>query len=245
MAFRSGNPALNARTFQEVTINDANDVMTLEGTVNKVGILLLTVILIAGFIMFAAPASIIMPAWGIGIVGSLATGIVLAFNKTKAGVIAPIYAVFEGLFLGGLSKFAEALYPGIVTQAVILTFGIFIALLVAYKSKLIKPSENFKLGLTAAIGGIGIFYLANFVMSMFGHGFAIMSSNSTLGIAINGVIVVIAALTLVLDFDFIEEGCEQGAPKYMEWYGAYGLLVSLVWLYVEILRLLMKLQSRR
>ena len=137
------------------------------------------------------------------------------------------------------------MYPGIVVQAVFLTFGTLGALLLAYKSGLIEATENFKLGVAAATGGIAILYLINFIMSFFGSGVGVISSNDTMGILFSGFVVVIAALNLVLDFDFIEEGAEKGAPKYMEWYGAFGLLVTLIWLYLEILRLLAKLQSRR
>jgi uncharacterized YccA/Bax inhibitor family protein len=139
----------------------------------------------------------------------------------------------------------NAMYPGIVVQAVFLTFGTLGALLLAYKSGLIAATENFKLGIAAATGGIAILYLINFIMGFFGSGIGIISSNNNMGILFSGFVVVIAALNLVLDFDFIEEGAEMGAPKYMEWYGAFGLLVTLIWLYLEILRLLAKLQSRR
>lgn len=245
MAFRSGNPALNVKTFENVTVNRSEGVMTLEGTVNKIGILLITVVVICGGIMQFAPTTLYFPLMITGAIGALIMGIVTTVSKVKAPVTAPVYAVFEGLFLGGISSFANALYPGVVTQAVLLTFGVFFSLLVAYKSGLIKPTENFKLGLSAAIGGISLLYLTNFIMSMFGHPLGIVSSNSLFSIGLSVVIVAVAAFTLVLDFDFIEDACDKGAPKYMEWYGAYGLLVSLVWLYVEILRLLMKLQSRR
>ena len=139
----------------------------------------------------------------------------------------------------------DKMYPGIVVQAVFLTFGNLGALLLAYMSGLIEATENFKLGVAAATGGIAIMYLIIFVMSFFGSGLSIIQSSSTMGIALSGFIVVIAALNLVLDFDFIEEGAEMGAPKYMEWYGAFGLMVTLIWLYLEILRLLAKLQNRR
>ena len=140
------------------------------------------------------------------------------------------------------------MYPGIAQQAILLTFGIFGALLFAYKTKIIQATENFKLGIFAATAGIGITYLISFIMSMFfGGGLSIMSieNASMMSIGFSLFVVVIAALNLVLDFDFIEQGAEVGAPKYMEWYGAFGLLVTLVWLYLEILRLLAKLQSRR
>ena len=138
----------------------------------------------------------------------------------------------------------NAQYPGIVVQAVFLTFGTLGALLLAYMSGLIKATENFKLGIAAATGGIAILYLINFIMGFFGSGISVISSNDTMGILFSGVVVVIAALNLVLDFDFIEEGAEMGAPKYMEWFGAMALVATLIWLYIEILRLLMKLRSR-
>ena len=141
----------------------------------------------------------------------------------------------------------NSLYDGIVTNAIFLTVGILLALLTAYRSGIIKPTENFKLGIFAATGGIALVYFVNFIMGFFGTGIGVMNVNnaSPLSIGFSIVVVIIAALNLVLDFDFIEEGSENGAPKYMEWYGAFGLLVTLIWLYLEILRLLAKLNSRR
>ena len=147
--------------------------------------------------------------------------------------------------LGGISFLFEQSYPGIVAQAVFLTFGTLGALLLAYRSGLIRATENFKLGVFAATGGIGVVYLLSFVLGFFDINIPLIHSTGTFGILFSLFVVVIAALNLVLDFDFIEEGAERGAPKYMEWYGAFGLLVTLVWLYLEILRLLAKLQSRR
>jgi uncharacterized YccA/Bax inhibitor family protein len=167
------------------------------------------------------------------------------FKKTWAPVTAPLYAALEGLFVGGISAMFEASFPGIVMQAVMLTMGVLAALLMAYKSGLIKATENFKLGVVAATGGIALLYLVNMGMRLFGfEGFGFIHESGTMGIAFSAFVVVIAALNLVLDFDFIESGAEAGAPKYMEWYGAFGLVVTLVWLYLEILRLLAKLQSR-
>ena len=149
------------------------------------------------------------------------------------------------MFLGGISQFFETQYPGIVNQAVFLTFGTLGALLLAYKSGVIKATENFKLGVFAATGGIAFLYLISFIMGFFGSSIGFIHNNSTFGILFSFGVVIIAALNLVLDFDFIEEGAEKGAPKYMEWYATFGLLVTLIWLYLEILRLLAKLQSRR
>ena len=153
----------------------------------------------------------------------------------------------EGALLGGISYQYNTLYDGIVFNAVLLTLSILVALLLAYRSGWIKATENFKLGIAAATGGIFIVYMVQFVMGFFGTGMAVMSihNGSLMSIGFSLVIVVIAALNLVMDFDFIERGVEQGAPKYMEWYGAFGLMVTLVWLYLEILRLLSKLNSRK
>jgi uncharacterized YccA/Bax inhibitor family protein len=167
------------------------------------------------------------------------------FKKNWAIVTAPLYAVLEGLVLGGLSATFEARFPGIVIQAVGLTFGTLFALLLAYKSGVIKATENFKLGVVAATGGIALVYLAGFVLGFFGVSIPYIHGSGTIGILFSLVVVVIAALNLVLDFDFIESGAASGAPKYMEWYAAFGLLVTLIWLYLEILRLLAKLRSRR
>jgi uncharacterized YccA/Bax inhibitor family protein len=139
----------------------------------------------------------------------------------------------------------EQLYPGIVSQAIFLTFGILASLLIAYKSGFIKPTENFKLGVAAATGGIAIIYMISWVMSFWGGSIPLIHSSSTFGILFSVGVIIIAALNLVLDFDFIEQGAQMGAPKYMEWYGAFGLMVTLIWLYLEILRLLAKLNSRR
>jgi uncharacterized YccA/Bax inhibitor family protein len=155
-----------------------------------------------------------------------------------------VYAALEGLALGGISALFEARYPGISVQAVMLTFGVFAALLFAYTSRLIRPSENFKLGVVAATGGIALVYLVSIGLSFFGITIPFLHDSGPIGILVSVVIVVIAALNLVLDFDFIETGVARGAPRYMEWYAAFGLLVTLVWLYLEMLRLLSKLRRR-
>ena len=173
--------------------------------------------------------------------------IVTVFKKEWAPITVPLYAILEGGLLGGISFMYNSLYDGIVTDAIFLTIGILLSLLVAYRSGYIKPTENFKLGVFAATGGIAIVYLINFVMGFFGSSMGVMQIDnaSPMSIGFSVVVVIIAALNLVLDFDFIEEGAEKGAPKYMEWYGAFGLLVTLIWLYLEILRLLAKLNSRK
>jgi uncharacterized YccA/Bax inhibitor family protein len=166
------------------------------------------------------------------------------FKKTWAPVTAPIYALLEGLVLGGISAMFEVRYHGIAIQAVSLTFGTMFALLLAYRSGLIPVTQNFKLGIIAATGGIAIFYLAQIVLGFFGIHFTTINGSGPIGIAFSVFVVIVAALNLVLDFDFIESAAAAGAPKYMEWYGAFGLMVTLIWLYLEILRLLSKLRSR-
>ncbi|MBF0473054.1 MAG: Bax inhibitor-1/YccA family protein [Nitrospirae bacterium] len=179
-----------------------------------------------------------------GAIGGFIVALVTMFKKEWSMFTAPVYAILEGLFIGGISATFEAKFSGIVFQAVTLTFGTLFCLLIAYKTRLITVSEKFKLGVVAATGAIGIFYLLSMVLGMFGVNMPFINGSGGFSIAISLFIVVIAALNLVLDFDFIETAAEQGAPQYMEWYGAFGLMVTLVWLYIEILRLLSKLQSR-
>jgi len=241
---RTANPALNDRVFRTApAAASSGGVMTLEGTVNK-SILAVGITAAAAWWSFSNPqmAAFALPGAIVGFI----VGLVLCFAKTWAPILTPVYAVAQGLFLGALSLMFETKYPGIVFQAIALTFGTLFALLMAYKSKLIPVTQNFKLGLVAATGGIAVMYLIAMVMSLFGSPVSFLNSASPLSIGISFVVVIVAALNLVLDFDFIEEGARSGnLPKYMEWYGAFGLLVTLVWLYVEILRLLSKLNERR
>jgi len=215
--------------------------MTLEGSVNKTGIGLFLLMISAYFTWNNTMPGLMI----FGAIGGFIVAIVTIFKKNWAPITVPIYAILEGLFLGGISQIFEKQFPGIVTQAIILTLGILGALLIAYKTKLIKPTENFKLGVSAATGGIFLVYLINFIMGFFGSSIPMIHESGLMGIGFSIFVVIIAALNLVLDFDFIEQGAELGAPKYMEWYGAFGLMVTLIWLYLEILRLLAKLQSNR
>jgi uncharacterized YccA/Bax inhibitor family protein len=243
---RTSNPSLNSKTFERAA--PGAGVMTVEGTVNRVGILLVLMLIPASY-MFSKvlnnwdPAAAMGTAM-LGLIGAFIFALITFFKKTWAPVTAPIYAVLEGLFLGGISGVFEARFPGIAMQAIALTIGTLFTLLLAYRTGLIKATENFKLGVVAATGGIAMLYLVSIVMGFFGASIPFIHSNGTFGILFSLFVVVIAALNLVLDFDFIETGAEMGAPKYMEWYAAFGLMVTLVWLYLEILRLLAKLQSR-
>ena len=250
---RSGNPALNKNTFLDVSTGqlvsgaDASQ-MTLNGTVNKTGFMLLLLVATAAYtwsLYTAENPGAVMPWLLVGGIGGFIVALVTVFKKTWSPVTAPLYAALEGLFVGAVSAMFESRFPGIVMQAVMLTMGVLASLLIAYKTGLIKATENFKLGVVAATGGIALQYLVNIGMRMIGlEGMGFIHDSNWRGIAFSGFVVVIAALNLVLDFDFIESGVEAGAPKYMEWYGAFGLVVTLVWLYLEILRLLSKLQSR-
>ena len=248
---RSGNPALGESTFLDlgtgtVVSRDAG-AMSLNGTVNKTAFLLVLVLATSMFTWakaYAGGGENLMPwIWG-GAIGGLVLALATVFKKTWAPVTAPLYAAVEGLFIGAISALFEQRFPGIVIQAVGLTFGTMAALLIAYRSGLIKATENFKLGVVAATGGIALVYLATIVLRMFGKDIPMIHDNGIIGIGFSLFVIVVAALNLVLDFDFIESGVEHGAPKYMEWYGAFGLMVTLVWLYIEFLRLLAKLQSR-
>ncbi|MCB8994563.1 MAG: Bax inhibitor-1/YccA family protein [Bacteroidales bacterium] len=244
---RSSNPVLGKDIFRNVASSrTGDDVMTIQGTVNKTFILLALVMIGAGYTwkMMAEQN----PAMNIflfgGAIGGFITALITIFKKTWAPYTAPLYAILEGLFLGGISAIFNASYPGIVIQAVALTFGTLFALLFAYKTGIIKVTKNFRLGVVAATGGIAIAYLFSFILGMFGVNIGFMHSNGTVGIIVSLVIVVVASLNLVLDFDFIETGANEGAPKYMEWYASFGLMVTLIWLYLEMLRLLSKLSSR-
>ena len=244
---RSGNPAFRSKAFTHRSSDfSTNEVMTLSGAVNKTGFYLLLCTLTAALnwnLLYSNPGL----ASGLlyfGLIGGFITAMVTIFKPTAANISAPIYAALQGLALGAVSAMYESAFDGIVIQALALTFGTLAALLLAYKSGLIKPTENFRLMLFAATGGVLILYLVSFIMSFFGGPIGFIHSNSLMGIGFSLVVVAIAALNLVLDFDFIEQAAEQGAPKYLEAYGAFSLMVTLIWLYLEILRLLAKIYSR-
>ena len=244
---RTANPALNADTFRGAHATADEQVMTLQGTVNKTAILLILLVAASAWIWSQARvgAAAVLPWVGISALAGFVVGLVTVFKRAWAPITAPIYAVLEGLVLGGISWFFEAQYPGIVIQAVGLTFGTLGALLVAYTSRLIQVTQNFRLGVVAATGGIRILYLVDIVMSFFGHRIPMIHESGWLGIGFSIFVVIVAALNLVLDFDFIEQGTQTNQPKYMEWYAGFGLMVTLVWLYLEILRLLAKSRRRR
>ncbi len=235
---RSGNPVFGNKFDASQTITDANT-MSLNGAVNKTGILLALCFCSAIF-TWNNPIPTLM--WT-GMIGGFIVAIYTSFVPKNAGITAPIYAILKGFALGAISVFFEREYPGIAIQAIGLTFGTLAALLFFYKSGIIKPTENFRLMIFSATAAVCILYIINLLMYAFGaNQIGFIHDSGFFGIAFSLFVVSIAALNLVLDFDFIEQGSENGLPKYMEWYGAFALMVTLVWLYLEILRLLAKLR---
>lgn len=245
---RSSNPALYSNPFSGFGLTTTSEAMTVRGTVNKTAILLLLVLLPAAWTwnLFLKSGADAASTWMVlGLIGGFILSLVTIFKKTWAPLTAPAYAVMEGLFLGGISAVFNSSYPGIAIQAISLTFATLFVMLAVYQSGLIRATENFKLGVIAATGGIAVVYLVSFVLSFFGIQASFIYGNGLFSILFSVFVVVIAALNFIIDFEFIQQGARQNAPKYMEWYGAFALMVTLVWLYIEILRLLSKIRSER
>src|SRR3954465_4770529 len=251
--FKSGNPTLTAKIFNTTVSDRQQGVMTARGAMNKFGFLFLMVIAGASFtwhLYYQGKAQTMMPLMLLGVFGGLITALVITFKRTWSPYLAPLYGLLEGLFIGAISAIMNeafsARYPGLVMQAVGLTLGVAVAMFLLYNFRIIRVTEKFRSVLITATIGIGIFYLITWVVRMFGvqMDFMMVGNASLLGIGISLFEVVVAALNLIMDFDMIERGAQMGAPKYMEWYCAFGLLVTIVWLYIEILRLLSKVASR-
>jgi uncharacterized YccA/Bax inhibitor family protein len=235
--FESSNPYLNEERFLNTNATvelTAEERMTVSGAVNKT-FLLGSIMLAAAAVSFTFTNPIL--TWG-GAIGGLIVVFLTARKVEKAATYAPIYAVLEGFFIGGITAMYAAAFSGIVLQAVTLTFAVFFAMLAIYKSGLIKVTKSFRTGIVMATGGIFIFYLASFVLSLFGVNLPFLHQATPLTLIISLGILAIAALNLLLDFDLFEKGEEYGAPIHMEWFAAMGLLITLVWIYVEILRIL-------
>ena len=253
---KTSNPALGENTFRGFGGGqygygpiDVASRMTLSGTVNKTGILLVCAFATAAWTWYrfleTRDIAQVAPMLAIGLFGGLIMALVTTFKKEWSPVTAPIYALLEGMVLGGLSAVFDMRYPGIAIQAVGLTFGTLLAMLFAYSSRLIRVTQKFMLGVVAATGGIMLFYFLQMILGFFHVPlFSSVYGSGPVGIVFSVIVVAIAALNLILDFNFIEQGVNHGAPKYMEWYGAFGILVTLVWLYLEILRLLAKMRNR-
>lgn len=251
--FKSGNPTLTQKIFDKSYANEAelNGVMSVRGTINKFGFMMLMVVAAAAYTWHLneeLKPDTMRTFMYVGIFGGLICGLAISFKPTWAPYLAPAYGILEGFFIGGISAimneiFAKS-YPGLVMQAVGLTFGVAIAMFLLYNFRVIKATEKFKSVIFSATAGIAIFYAITWILRMFSINIPFMYDSSLLGIGLSLFVVAIAALNLILDFDMIEQGAEQGAPKYMEWYGAFGLLVTIVWLYIEILKLLSRFAKR-
>lgn len=242
---QSSNPVLNANVFKNAP-RVVGDAMTFGGTIQKTMVCLMLLVLTAMWtwqMTFSGNPIVVNMIMPISIVG-LVVAIATTFKRDWSPVLAPAYAAIEGVIIGGISAMYEAQFPGIVMQATFITFGTLFGLLAAYQAGIIKVTQTFRAVVTGAVFGIMILYLASFVMGFFGSSFAFLSDSSPLGLGIGVVIAIVAALTLVLKFDFIDQGVRSGSPKYMEWYSAFGLMVSLIWLYIEVLSLLARFQRR-
>jgi len=246
---KTSNPVFQESTFaRPAGYALPGQAMTVNGTIHKTGILLLCVL---GTSMWTwnrfyadgieAVSGLIM----VGAIGGLIMALVTTFKKEWAPFTSPVYALLEGLALGGISAITELRFPGIAVQAVMLTFGTCFCMLLLYRTGVVRATDKFKTGIFAATGGIALIYLASFVMGFLGIQIPGIFSNGLIGIGFSLVVVTIAALNLILDFDFIEQGAANGVPKHLEWFAAFGLMVTLIWLYLELLRLLSKLRSRR
>jgi len=245
--FKPSNPVLREKTFANVGAVGVEQAMTLNGTVNKTGFLLICAIATASWTWSLArsgePGAVGLPLI-VGLLGGLIVAVATTFKPAWSPVTAPLYSLLEGLVLGGISALIEARYPGIAIQAVMLTLGTLVCMLVLYRARVIRATEKFKLGVVAATGGICLIYIVSIVLGFFGIQIPKIYGAGPIGIVFSLFVVTIAALNLILDFDLIETGAAQGAPKYMEWYGGFAVMVTLIWLYLEILRLLSKLRSR-
>lgn len=251
--FKSGNPTLTEKMFDKSHEMAANNMgtMTVRGAINKFGFMMLMLIAGAAYnwnLYEQLKQDTMTTLMWVGIIGGLISALAISFKPNWAPVLAPLYALLEGLFIGAISAimnaaFAES-YPGLIMQAVGLTFGVALAMFLLYNFRVISATERFKSIVFTATLGIGIFYLITMVLRMFGVNVSFMYDSSLLSIGISLFVVGIAALNLIMDFDMIEQGAERGAPKFMEWYGAFGLMVTIVWLYIEMLKLLSKLSSR-
>lgn len=252
--FESGNPTLSEKIFSRNLDRSNTEVMTVRGAIQKFGFLLLMVVAGAAYtwkMYFEFKIPTMMTLFWVGLIGGLISALIITFKPSSSKYLAPAYGLLEGFVIGGLSAIVNdqfhAKYPNIVLQAVLLTFGVAFAVFLLYNFRIIRPTQKFKAIIISASVGIGLFYLVYFVLGLFGVNMSFMAWNdsSLLGIGINLFVIAIAALSLILDFEQIEVGEKMGAPKYMEWYGAFGLLVTMIWLYIQILKLLSRIASSR
>jgi uncharacterized YccA/Bax inhibitor family protein len=249
MNLKTSNPVFAGNTY---TVNGVGvgygPTMTVSGTVNKAGILMLLVAAAAYWTwnqFYTNGPAAVGGYTMVGAFGGFIVAMITTFKREWSPVTAPIYALLEGLFLGSFSAMLELRFHGIAIQAVALTFGTCFAMLLAYRAGLIRPTQKFMMGIVAATGGIALIYFASMILGFFHIQIPGIFGNGPVGIIFGLAVTAIAALNLILDFSMIEEGSRRGMPKYMEWYSAFGLMVTLVWLYLEIVRLLSRLRSDR
>ena len=247
------NPVLSERIFQKESVASQSSTMTVKGTAMKSLVLVLMVLAGASYtwkVFYEAinPATVSPWMWG-GAIGGFITAIIISFKPQLAQYLAPVYAVLQGLFLGAISATFNAAFaqsaPGIVMNATLLTIVTAIVMLLVYRMNIIKVDGKFAKIMVIAVGAIAFYYVISLVLTMFGVNLTMLHNSSPLSIGISIVIVIVAAFSLLLDFNFIEKASAAGAPKYMEWYGAFGLMVTLIWLYLEILMLLAKFAGNR
>ncbi|MFA7074406.1 MAG: Bax inhibitor-1/YccA family protein [Endomicrobiaceae bacterium] len=233
------NPALGNKTFTHAGFSEQT--MTVSGVVNKSFFLWL--ILAAGAYLGWSYPAITAPLMIPIIIGTLILSIVTIFNKKISPFTSPVYAFFEGLLLGVLTLFFEKQYPGIAVNAVFLTISVLFCMLAAFKAGIIRATHKFYTIVAVSTMAIFLLYMVSLVMNLFGStGIAFINGSSTFGILFSIFVVIIASLNLIIDFDIIQKGVAANAPKYMEWYGAFALMITIIWLYIEILRLLSKLR---
>jgi uncharacterized YccA/Bax inhibitor family protein len=265
---RTSNPALTEKAFENAAgwaagvdqLEEAynapayqppiqrTDVMTVNGTVWATAALLVLVVAAGVFgwnSVDSTATSVSLPGWLLPVLlGGLGVAILTIFKPTLARFTSPVYALLQGAFLGAISAAYNTAYDGIVVQAVGLTIGVFAVMLFLFATRVIEVTDKLRMGIVAATAGIALVYVANLVLGIFGASVPFLHDTGAMGIGISLLIVGVAAFNLLLDFDLIERGSQIGAPKHMEWYAAFGLLVTIIWLYLELLRLLAKLQSR-
>ena len=244
---KSSNTVLTKKSFESTSVFDTvnTETMTLNGTINKTFVLFGLLLLTAYFSWTYSLSGVINPRILIigGAIGGFILAIITIMKPANSPITAPIYALVEGVFIGAISAMYSTFYSGIVMQAIGLTLSIFLIMLLLYKMGVISATPKFKKGIIIATGGVMIFYLLNFVARLFGGGISLFNLG-IVGIGISLVIIVIASMNLILDFDMIEKNIQTGQPKYVEWFAAFGMMVTLVWLYLEILRLLALLSRR-
>jgi len=247
-AMQSGNPTLTNTTFSRFGFERAvGEEMTIQGVVFKTLILLLIALLAASWTWMTfsqGHTGLVTGAFWVGLIGGFALALVTTFKMAWSPVTAPLYAAFEGLFLGGISAGLEAAFPGIAVQTIGLTIATMFGMFAAYQTGIVQVTDKLKSTIILATFGIAIFYLISMILSLFGIGIPLVFGNGCVGIGFSVLVVGVAAFNLLIDFDFIANGIARRSPKYMEWYSGFALLVTLVWLYLEILRLLAKLRPR-